>query len=77
MSIDNKNAINVDDLAKVVGGTENTTFESKRTEFEAAWKNLEMDQKGFSGMKKAELFDEWEFAKYTPEATVFLAGKKS
>jgi len=38
---------------------------------------LKMDSKGFSGMKMAELYDEWELAGYSPDASTFLATMKA
>lgn len=50
-------------------------FDKERKAFEDAWDNLEMEKKGYSGMQRAELYDQWQEKKssngYTPE--VFLS----
>ena len=70
--------LNDNDLEKVVGGTfahsgEKAVFATKKEEFEAAWDALKMEQKGYTGNMRAELFDDWEGNGYTPSAVKFLS----
>ena len=73
-----KRSFNDGALAAVAGGVRSSgaVRERKKQEFEAAWSSLNMDGKGFSGMKKAEIFDDWEFAGYSPDAVSYLIGIK-
>ena len=64
-------------LATVVGGASGAVEGRKKQEFEAAWSSLNMDGQNISGMKKAEIYDDWEFAGYTPDAVSFLIGIKN
>lgn len=58
------NLLSDDDLEQVIGGAGKTkTFEQRRDEFELAWEILKMEAKGFTGNRKAELFEEWEQSK--------------
>ncbi len=73
-----KTMINDDVLANVAGGKVSTkvkeiTFEDRKKEFEDAWKKLKMDTTGISGMKMAELFDEWEMSGFKVDALSFLS----
>jgi hypothetical protein len=67
-----------DEILEVVTGgvggdvNKNKTFEERKKEFESAWKKLKMDTKGISGMKMAELFDEWENSESEVDAMTFL-----
>ena len=75
---DNRELLNEKELAGVSGGRNRTAKAAadpytKKKEFEAAWATLGLDAKGYSGMKRAELFDEWELAGYTPDAVTFLS----
>lgn len=74
-----KNMVSDDILKEVTGGAGHSTdeFRAKRKDFDDAWANLKMDANGFSGMKMAALFDEWEMAGYSPDAATFLASKKA
>ena len=72
------NTLNEKELEKVIGGTnahsdEKAVFKSKKDEFEAAWDALNMEKKGFTGNMRAELFDDWEEAEYSPSAVIFLS----
>lgn len=67
------NDISLDEMDKVTGGTSSTQLDANRKEFEEAWDALGMTRKGYSGMRKSELFDEWEMAGYRPDAKVFLS----
>ena len=72
---DDRAILRDEDLEKVAGGRlakAAAGAEPKNKEFEAAWKALGLDSK-YSGMKRAEIYDEWEMAGFTPEATAFLA----
>lgn len=66
------------ELEKVVGGKNLTGdelegFASRKKEFEAAWDALKMEEKGYTGNMRAEVFDEWEGAGYKPDAVTFLS----
>ncbi len=64
-----------EELKGVSGGAvgTNPAFEAKRTEFNEAWDALNMEQNGFSGMKRAELFDEWQTTGANTSAVSFLS----
>lgn len=66
-----------DELKNVVGGKNMTGnelqgFTTRKAEFENTWEALKMEQKGYTGNMRAELFDEWEAAGYKPDAVSFL-----
>ncbi|MBQ3794682.1 MAG: hypothetical protein II842_00080 [Butyrivibrio sp.] len=62
-------------LEQAVGGKSLTKSVSKKTEFEKAWKILDMDGKGISGMKMAELYDDWELSGFEGDALTYLSTK--
>ena len=74
-----KEMLNDDELMGVVGGKRSaekkvkTNDPQKKKDFEKAWKNLKMDEKGVSGMKMAEIYDEWELGGYSSDATAFIS----
>lgn len=72
-----KTMLNDETLVAVAGGamvkTKEPTFEDRKKEFETAWKNLKMDNQGISGMRMAQLFDEWEMSEYELDAATFLS----
>ena len=72
-----KTMLNDEALVAVAGGAKITakepTFEDRKKEFETAWKNLKMDDQGISGMRMAQLFDEWEMSEYKLDAATFLS----
>ena len=73
--------LNDDELQNVAGGKNMTGselqgFTTRKAEFENAWDALKMEQKGYTGNMRAELFDEWEAAGYTPDAVAFLGRLK-
>ncbi len=72
----NENIMSEEALTAVAGGAKsvNLSEDSKKKLFEAAWTGLKMDDMKISGMKKAEMFDEWEMAGFTPDAVTFLSG---
>ena len=73
MGIDEKKILNDDVLADISGGKKATDeLSQKKAEFEKAWDLLGMDAKGYSGMRMAAIFDEWELAGYKPGAVAFL-----
>ena len=73
MAIDEKKILNDEVLTDVSGGKKATDEHSqKRAEFEKAWDLLGMDAKGYSGMKMAVVFDDWELAGFKPGAVAFL-----
>ncbi|MBR1855875.1 MAG: hypothetical protein IJ803_02235 [Oribacterium sp.] len=76
--MNDKKLLNENELLNVAGGVRRgaADAEQKKREFEAAWKTLGMEEKGFSGMRRAELFDEWASNNYTPDVTAFLASVK-
>lgn len=76
---DKRNMINDRVLENVTGGAgaNSSEFRARRKEFDDAWLALKMEASGFSGMKMAELYDEWELAGYSPDASTFLATKKA
>lgn len=64
------------ELEKVIGGAEvvqQTLDKTKKQEFEAAWDALKMEQKGYTGNMRAELFEDWEMADFKPDAVSFLS----
>ena len=72
------NKLNDKDLAQVAGGrrAEADDFDLKRNEFETAWTSLNMEKEGYSGMRKAEMFDEWESTGYKTDAKSFILSNK-
>ena len=73
--------LNDEELNNVVGGKNMTGdelqgFATKKAEFETAWEALKMEQKGYTGNMRAELYDEWEAAGYKPDAVSFLSKLK-
>ena len=66
------NEISLDELDNVTGGAGGPKFDAKRKEFDDAWVAIGMEGKGFSGMKRSELFDEWQMSKDGRSATTFL-----
>ena len=69
--------LNDDELMNVVGGknmTENELqgFTTRKAKFENAWDALKMEQKGYTGNMRAELFDEWENSESEVDAMTFL-----
>ncbi len=61
--IRNNNLLDDDELEQVIGGAnKKMSFEEKRDRFEIAWDLLKMEAKGFTGNRKAQLFEEWEMA---------------
>jgi len=69
---DNMRELNMDEIGKVTGGTDNTGFDDKMKEFVTAWKRLNMDSKGISDSRKAAVYKEWELNDYQPCAYDFL-----
>ena len=74
---DERKVLSDEILESVAGGAGQTTaeFREKRKEFDTAWERLKMDSYGYSGMKMATLYDEWEMAGYAPDAATFLSTK--
>ncbi len=73
MSNNEKMIIDEKELEKVSGGKKAaSTSVDRKAEFEQAWNILHMESKGYSGMARAELYDNWERAGFTPDATTFL-----
>lgn len=72
-----KDLLNENELSAVVGGKQDVSAKknnaNKKKEFDAAWKNLKMDDKGISGMKLAETFDEWEMEDFETDAATFIS----
>ena len=68
------------ELEKVTGGIETikpiAVDKTRKQEFEAAWDALKMEQKGYTGNMRAELFEDWEMAEYQPDAVTFLSKMK-
>ena len=67
-------------LEQVAGGRgtnantdEKAVFATKKEEFEAAWDALKMEQNGYTGNMRAELFEDWEELYYKPSAVKFLS----
>lgn len=67
----NEERLNDEALQNVTGGK--GASPDKKSQFEAAWRMLGMTQKGYSGMSMAEIYDDWEFAGFTPDAVTFLS----
>lgn len=68
--------LNEQELEGVVGGANNQEFATRKKEFEAAWVILGMDEKGITGNRMAELYDEWEMSGYKNGAAAFLSSVK-
>lgn len=66
----NKEMIQPEALEQVAGGA--GPAEEKQAEFEAAWEKLLMEQEGYSGMQKAELFIGWQKAGYPVDAADYI-----
>ena len=76
MSINEKTILNETELEKVSGGRKANSVSVDRTaEFEQAWTILGMERKGFSGMARAEMYDNWERSGFTQDATTFITLK--
>ena len=77
MSIDEKKMANDEVLENISGGKmASDDLGRKRAEFEKAWDLLGMDAKGYSGMRMAAIFDDWELAGYKPGAVAFLKAQE-
>ncbi len=72
MGINEKDILDNEALQGVTGGAGGAKFDAKRKEFDEAWVAVGMESKGFSGMKRSELFDEWQMSKDGRSATTFL-----
>ncbi len=68
-----------DELKNVSGGAvaKNPAFDAKREEFDEAWEMLGMEQKDFSGMKRAQMFDDWVSVSSTTTAVSYLSKAKN
>ncbi len=67
-----KYLLNEDELGKVSGGVKSRAANSgNKAVFEAAWNQLKLD-KSYSGMKRAEIYDDWE-RDGCPEPLAYLA----
>ncbi len=62
-----------DEALKGVSGGAGNSAQDKRSQFESAWRTLGMTQKGYSGMRMAEIYDDWEMAGFQPDAITFLS----
>ena len=69
-----KKLLNEETLADISGGLMKASDElsQKKAAFEKAWDLLGLDAKGYSGMRMAQLFDDWELADFKPDAVAFL-----
>jgi len=76
--MEDRKILNEQELEQVAGGARSSedSFTTRRNEFESAWTSLRMESKGYTGNKKAELFEEWEMAGYSPDAVAFLSKLK-
>ena len=74
----NNERLTDEELKNISGGAvgTNPALQAKRDEFDEAWNVLGMEQKGYSGMKRAELFDEWQMSGSKVSALTFLSGLK-
>ena len=72
MGTNEKEILTDDALMRVTGGA-GPQFDARRKEFDDAWAKLEMEKKGFSGMQRAELFDDWQKNKTDSSASTFLS----
>lgn len=74
-----KEMLNDNELLGIVGGKKAGSKKAakasvmRKKEFEAAWNNLKMDEQGYSGMKLAELYDEWEMSDFKTDAASFIS----
>ncbi len=74
-----KEMLNEEELLGVVGGRKANSKKAakagilRKKEFEQAWNNLKMDEQGYSGMKLAELYDEWEMSEFKTDAASFIS----
>ena len=70
----NMQQLNMDELNKVVGGADNPVFfNEKRKEFDEAWVTLDMESKGYSGMRKSEMFEDWQSGGKSKTALEYLS----
>ena len=74
MGTEEKKLLNEETLADISGGLMKASDElsQKKAAFEKAWDLLGLDAKGYSGMRMAQLFDDWELADFKPDAVAFL-----
>ena len=72
MGINDNEILGDEALQAVTGGAGGPQFDVKRKEFDDAWVAAGMEKKGFSGMQRSELFDEWQLNKDGRSATTFL-----
>ena len=74
MGIDDKKLLKDEVLAGVSGGVKKAAddLSQKKADFEKAWDLLGLDAKGYSGMRMAQLFDDWELDGFKPDAVAFL-----
>ena len=71
--IRNNNLLSDDDIEQVIGGAnKRMSFEERRDMFDVAWELFKMEDKGFTGNRKAELFEEWEMADDNDSPSGFL-----
>ncbi len=67
-----KYIVNDNELENVVGGTQSEEFTGERNAFETAWNAMGKETSSCSGMKKAEVFDEWTMANCPADVTGFI-----
>ncbi|MCR4762303.1 MAG: hypothetical protein K5696_02125 [Lachnospiraceae bacterium] len=60
MSDKSSNRLDDSLLDEVSGGTDDAGLDQRRLSFQAAWRTLDMEGKGFSGNQRAEFFEEWD-----------------
>ncbi len=70
--MEEKNMLNDMDLENVTGGKTDADFSDKRNLFENSWNAMGKETANCSGMKKAEIFDEWTMANYPADITGFI-----
>jgi hypothetical protein len=73
MGINEKDMLGEEVLQGVTGGAGGAAFDAKRKEFDDAWIALGMEEKGYSGMTRPELFDSWQLRGGDISAYTFLA----
>ncbi len=60
------------ELENVTGGVKDGEFADKRNLFEKSWNAMGKETLNCSGMKKAEIFDEWSMAGYPADISGFI-----
>ncbi len=72
MGNNDKEVLGNEELQGVTGGAGGPQFDAERKEFDDAWDAAGMEERGFTGMQRSALFDEWQLNKDGRSAITFL-----